>query len=126
MAQKKDIKLDLRAEPDFITQCIGKLAVVCWIFTFLAIIIAIVALPVVRNLMNTALNLNLKPAWSQLLYYIDFYVLAAILVSSGLGLYFNSMRHRRRTDQYNVSLVYFLVLSALCMIGYLFFFQKIL
>ncbi len=126
MAQKKDIKLDLRSEPDFITKSIGKFAGLCWILTFLAIILTALALPVIRNVISTTFNLDLKPTWSKLLYHIDFYVLAAIFVVSGVGLYFNSIRHRRRTDKYDASLLYFLVLSALCMVGYLVFFQKIL
>ena len=126
MAQKKDIKLDLRSEPDFITKSIGKFAGLCWILTFLAIILTALALPVIRNVISTTLNLDLKPTWSKSLYHIDFYILAAIFVVSGVGLYFNSIRHRRRTDKYDVSLLYFLVLSALCMAGYLVFFQKIL
>ncbi len=126
MAQKKDIKLDLRSEPDFISKSIGKFAVVCWVLTILAVIITGLALPVVRDFIGTAFNLDLQSTWSKLLYHIDFYAFAAIFVVSGLGLYFNSIRHRRRTDKYNPSLLCFLVLSALCMIGYLIFFQRIL
>ena len=126
MAQKKDIKLDLRAEPDFIMKSLGKFAVVCWILTFIAIILACLAMPGIRNFLSTSFNLNLKPTWSKLLYRIDFYVLTAIFVISGLGLFLNSIRHRRRTDKYDVSLIYFLILSGLCMIGYLIFFQRIL
>ncbi|HBF37169.1 MAG TPA: hypothetical protein DDW50_07595 [Firmicutes bacterium] len=126
MAQKKDIKLDLRSEPDVITKSIGKFSLICWILTFTAIVVACLAMPTVRNFLSTSFSLNLKPAWSKILYHIDFYILTVIFVISGLGLFLNSIRHRRRTDKYDPSLVYFLILSALCMIGYLIFFQKIL
>ena len=126
MARKKDIKLDLRSEPDFISKSVGVLTAVCWILTISAVIIAGLALPAVRNSISTAFKLDLKPAWSKLLYHIDFCVLAVIFVASAVGFYFNLIRRRRRTDTYNSSLICFWVLSALCMAAYYFFFQKIL
>lgn len=126
MAQKKDIKLDLRSEPDFIMKSIGRFSLICWVLTIVAVVVTGLALPVVRNFISTAFNLDLSVKWSKLLYHIDFFILAAVFVVSGLGIFFNSKRHRRRTDRYDTSLLYFLILSALCIIAYLVFFQKIL
>jgi hypothetical protein len=126
MGGKKDINLDLRSKPDLITKSIGKFPVICWSLTFGALIITCLAIPVVRTFLNSTFSLNLKLEWSKLLYHIDFYILAVIFLISGLGLYLNSIRNRRRTDQYNPSLIYFLVLSAVCIAGYLIFFESIL
>lgn len=126
MSAKKDIKMDLRSEPDFITRAISNFAPICWFLTIGALIITALALPMVRNFINSVFSINLQTAWSKILYQIDFYFLSAIFLVSGVGLIFNSMRHRRRTDKFNTSLIYFLVLSAICMVGYLIFFKSIL
>jgi hypothetical protein len=126
MFGKKEINLDLRSEPDLITKSIAKFSVVCWYLTIGALIITCLAIPVVRNFFNVTFGLNLKSGWSKTLYHIDLYLLIAIFLISGLGLTFNSIRHRRRTDRYDATLIYFVVLSALCIIGYLLFFRAIM
>lgn len=127
MFGKKEINLDLRSEPDLIAKSIGKFSVFCWFLVLCAIIAVFLALPVIRNFINLTFSLNLTHQWSVILYNIVFYILAAIFVISGMGLILNSIRHRRRTDQYNISLIYFLVLSAICMVGagFLIFFKGI-
>jgi hypothetical protein len=126
MAGKKEINLDLRSEPDLITKSISKFSLICWCLTLGALILAGLALPTVRIFLSNVLNLSLKTNWSKILYHVDFFILAAIFIISGLGLFLNSIRHRRRTDQYDTSLVYFLILSAICIVGYLIFFNNIL
>jgi hypothetical protein len=123
MFGKKEINLDLRSKPDFIVKSIGKFPVVCWVLVIGAVIDTCLAMPVVRNFLNFTFSLKLTDQWSKILYHIDFYILTAVFVVSGIGLLVNSTRHRRRTDEYNTSLIYFLVLSAICMAGYLIFFR---
>ena len=126
MVGKKDIDLNLRSKSDIINKSIAVSPSVCWYLTLGALIVAVLAMPVVRNFLNVSFALNLKKGWSKTLYPIDFSLLVAVLLVSGIGLFLNSIRHRRRTDRYNTSLVYFLVLSAICIIGYLIFFKSII
>jgi peptidoglycan biosynthesis protein MviN/MurJ (putative lipid II flippase) len=125
MFGKKEIDLNLRSEPDKLIKSIGRFSLVSWSLTLIAFVVTCLAMPVVRKFLTDTFNLELKKGWSTTLYQIDFYLFTAIFIVSGLGLLLNSLRHRRRTDRYNYSLVYFVVLSALCMIGYLIFFKSI-
>lgn len=121
MFGKKNIDLNLRAEPDFWARSIKKFACVSWYLAGIVLLIAVFALPPVRFFINTSFDLNLKTKWSQSLLQIDFYLLLTIFIVSSVGLYINSIRHRRRNDQYNASLIYFTLLSALSIIGYIIF-----
>lgn len=125
MFGKKEINLDLRSKPDFVTKSIAKFSVLCWCLTLGALIITCLAIPVVRTFLNITFSLDLTHEWSKTLYRIDFYCLAAIFLVSGLGLILNSIRHRRRTDHYDIPLIYFLIFSAVCIVGYLIFFKSI-
>lgn len=126
MFGKKEINLNLRSEPDLVSKSIGRFSVVCWCLIFAALIVTSLAMPAVRTLLNDNFALGLSKGWSKTLFNIDFYLLAATFLVSGFGLLLNSLRHRRRTDSYNTSLIYFMVLSALCIIGYLIFFKSII
>ncbi|HBE78238.1 MAG TPA: hypothetical protein DDW65_10730 [Firmicutes bacterium] len=126
MFGKKEIDLDLRSDANTVTKSIERFSTICWCLLLGAIVITALAIPVVRNFLSSTFGLKLTKSWSKLLFQIDFLFLAAILIVSGIGLFINSFRHRRRTDRYNISLIYFLVLSALCMGGYLIFFKGII
>jgi hypothetical protein len=125
MFGKKEINLDLRSKPDLVAKSIAKFSMVCWCLILGAIIITCLALPVVRNFLNITFSFDLTPQWSKSLFNIDFYLLIAIFLISGIGITLNSIRHRRRTDHYDVSLIYFLILSAIFAIGYLVFFNNL-
>jgi uncharacterized membrane protein len=126
MFGKKEINLNLRSEPDMVAKSIGRFSVASWYLALTALIVTCLAMPAVRTFLNETFAFELKKSWSTLLYNIDFYLLVAIFLLSGLGVLLNTLRHRRRTDRYNPTLIYFMVLSALCIIGYLAFFKSII
>ena len=126
MFGKKEINLNLRSEPDVVAKSIGRFSVASWCLALAALIVTCLAMPAVRTFLNETFAFELKKVWSKTLYNIDFYLFVAIFLLSGLGVLLNALRHRRRTDHYNPSLVYFMVLSALCIIGYLIYFKNIL
>jgi predicted membrane protein len=109
-----------------VAKSIARFSMSCWCLSLAALIVTILAMPAVRSFLNVTFALELKKGWSKILYNIDFYLLAAIFIVSGIGLFVNSLKQKRRTDHYDTSLIYFLVLSAFCIIGYLIFFRSII
>jgi hypothetical protein len=126
MFGKKEINLNLRSNPDRVAKSIGRFSVASWCLALAALVVTCLAMPAVRIFLNTTFAFGLQKSWSTILYHIDFYLFIAIFVISGLGVLLNALRHRRRTDHYNPTLIYFMVFSALCIIGYLVFFQSII
>ncbi|MGE5582136.1 MAG: hypothetical protein ACM3X9_06325 [Bacillota bacterium] len=117
---KKDINLSLRSEPDFWSNSIPMFALISWCLTIAALVISCLFIPEIQKVLNDSFAVVIPTSLVKFLLKFNFYLLGVDFLVSAAGVCINSLRHRRRTDKYNFSLIFLTVLSALGAVIYFF------
>jgi len=105
---------DRRRGPDIWSRVMRWMAVAVWGLMLAAMLLLGWAKPKVETFFDRYYQLDLRSSWDMELAHYIFYCMIAGLLLSVAGLVINNRRHRRRDDEYLVSLM----LSAiLCLSG---------
>ena len=97
------------------------LAVIGWLLMFAAIFITAIAKPEKKNYFNK-LAWSLRTTWDMEMFMYFFYLMILGFCISVVGFAINIKRHRRKNDEYLVSLILLGLTSIVGIAIYLFFF----
>jgi hypothetical protein len=84
-----------------------------WGFAILTAMLLSHAQPEKENFITRILNITLPHVWNRRLLWISFTMLVSAFVSCAIGLVFNVMRYRRKSDHFSKPLVVLGVISAI-------------
>ena len=110
-----------RKGPDFWLRSLGWLAVVGWLCMFIALILFEKAKPPAGSFFERREGMYIRRSWNEDLGEYMGYLMIAGLIISILGLMINAKRHRRKSDQYRLSLILLGLISAAGIVYYFFF-----
>jgi len=105
-----------RKGKDTVLQVVTIMAVIGWTLLLIALFIIDKASPqeieLYFNIVDTGASSS-PGAWNQHLLQLVFYIMLLGMCLSGVGLYLNSKRNRRRNDSYYLSLIFLGIVSTI-------------
>lgn len=110
-----------RTKTDIWFKSVKWFAVIGWLLVFIAIFITSIAKPENKNYFNK-LTMNLRTTWDMELFRYFFYLMILGCCISVVGFAVNIKRHRRKNDEYHISLILLGLTSSFGIAIYLFFF----
>jgi hypothetical protein len=100
-----------RSGPDILVNLIKTLSIVCCLLLIGALLLLDLAKPGIETFFDRLLDVQLRENWDQELLLSHFYLVAIMCALSLLGLIFNKMRTRRKTDRYSKTLIFATIFS---------------
>lgn len=114
-------KLNRRRGPDSMVRAINILAGLTWFLVLLVFILVTFAKPRVETFFDRQYNVSLSGKWDQTILAYAFILLFILVLICFIGIVININRHKRKTDKYNKSLIWFGIISLIGMLYYLIF-----
>lgn len=108
--------MDRRRKPDGIIKLVTFTSFVGWIMIILCSMLIIYAKPEQTNMFYEMFNIHTRSYWNYSLLNIVFMLLTFLLILSLIGILMNALRHRRKTDRMNKSLIFQAIMSGFGMI----------
>ena len=106
-----------RKRKDIFTKCVQWFAAVSWIIAVAIVLIFAFAQPPRENIYTHLLNFIASKAWNMKYIYFAVWMLIANIAVCLFGLIFNAMRHKRKTDRFNKSILILGTLSVISLIA---------
>lgn len=119
--EKRKIK-NRRRGPDILIKWINYSAIFSWILIFIVFIVVSIAKPPVEGFFDRQYGIKVSATWDTTLLEYAFLMMFPLLLICIIGLLINSLRHQRKTDTYNKSLIVCFILSLLGIIYYFVYF----
>ena len=110
-----------RHGPDVLVKAISIISGISWLIVFVVFILVSYAKPKMETLFDRQYNIQLRQNWDKTMLGYAIFLLGLITVICLAGILINMSRHRRRTDRYNKSLIFFCVGSIIGILVYLVF-----
>ena len=108
-----------RRGPDILIKWIHYISIFCWALIFVIFIVVSVAKPPVEGFFDRQYGIRVNAAWDKTLLDSAFYLMFPLLIICAVGLLINSIRHQRKTDTYNKTLIISFFLSLAGIIYYI-------
>jgi hypothetical protein len=108
-----------RHGPDTMVKAINILAGATWFLVLIVFIMVTFAKPRMETFFDREYSISLSGRWDQTVLSYAFFLLMVLVFICFIGIMINMSRHRRKTDRYNRSLIWFGVISLLGMFYYL-------
>jgi hypothetical protein len=105
--------MERRRRSDAVVKLVTITSIVGWILIAISSMLAIYAKPEQTNFFHELFNLPYRTHWDYSLLDVVYILLIALLLISILGILFNSMRNRRKTDKFRKSLIFQAFMSIL-------------
>ena len=121
MAFRPGIDTERRKGPDLWIKSLRWFAIVGWLFMVSALVIFAKAKPQVETFIERYYSIKLRTIWDMEWMRYIFYLMILGLCISCVGLAINIKRHRRKNDEYRVSMILLGLISLFGIILYLFF-----
>jgi hypothetical protein len=117
-----DLKIkDRRKGPDVLLKTISIITGITWFFILLFYIIISYARPQIETrFFNSLFKVPIENNWDKSLLPVAIIILALLVIICFIGIVVNFFRHKRRTDRFNKSLIFFGLGS---LMGLIYFFQ---
>ena len=100
-----------RKRKDIITKCIQWFAGVSWLTAIAIFFVFALAQPPQENVFTKHLNFVVNQSWNMRYIYFSTVLLSVNVGICLFGFIFNLMRHKRKTDRFNKSIIFLGVLS---------------
>jgi hypothetical protein len=97
--------------------------IVSWIVLFSIMLITDMAKPPIETFFDRMFNVKLRTYWDTGLIRLALVFMVVLFLLSVAGIIANSMRHRRKTDRYNKSVIFSATASFIGILFYIFYFQ---
>jgi L-asparagine transporter-like permease len=97
---------DRRRKPDGIIKLVTLTSTIGWIMIILCSMLIIYAKPEQTNMFFKMFNIHTRDYWNYSLLNIVLMLLTFLLILSLIGILMNALRHRRKTDRINKSLIF--------------------
>ena len=114
-------KFNRRRGPDSMVRAINILSGLTWFLVLMVFILVTFAKPRVETFFDRQYNVTLSGKWDQTILAYAFILLFILVLICFIGIIININRHKRKTDRYNKSLIWFGIISLLGMVYYLIF-----
>ncbi|MBM4054246.1 MAG: hypothetical protein FJ264_06140 [Planctomycetes bacterium] len=98
---------DRRKKPDVWIRALQLFIIVSWVAAIGAIVVIGIASPKIETFFDRKLEVNLRKTWNTDVAKYFLYMMIAGLCASIFGIIINTRRHRRKSDQYYYSLMFF-------------------
>lgn len=119
-AYRPGIDPDRRKKPDIWVKSLRWLAVVGWLIMLVALFIISEAKPQTQNFFDKITTSQPTTTWNIELAGYIFYLMLIGLVMGTAGIVINVKRHRRKTDEYRISLILITLMSFIGILLYIF------
>ncbi len=119
-AYRPGIDPDRRKKPDMWVKSLRWLAVVGWLIMLVALFIISEAKPQTQNFFDKITTSQSTTTWNIELAGYIFYLMLIGLVMGAAGIVINVKRHRRKTDEYRISLILITLMSFIGILLYIF------
>ena len=107
---------DRRRKPDIVIKLVHTISISGWLMIIICSLVAINAKPEQTNLFYKMFNIPVRGYWNYSLLSFVFALLIFLLCLSLIGILLSAMRHRRKTDRINKSLIFQAVMSVVGML----------
>lgn len=108
--------VERRRKPDIVVKLVTITSAIGWMLIVVCLLLAGFAKPEQTNMFYEMFNIPVRGYWNYSVLYIVFVILIFLFVISLLGILFNAMRQRRKTDKINKSLIFH---AAMALVGIL-------
>ncbi|MBN2038588.1 MAG: hypothetical protein JW864_01005 [Spirochaetes bacterium] len=112
-------KQNRRRGPDTLVKSINVLAGVTWFLILVVFILITFAKPRVETFFDRQYNISLGGGWDKTIISYAVILLFILVMICFIGIIININRHKRKTDKYNKSLIWFGIISLIGMIYFL-------
>lgn len=113
--------VERRRKKDWVTTVIPYLSVAAWIIAAVALVLLDQASPQGESFFSRMLGAPVRSSWNTSMLYTAFIALASSFVICLIGFLFNLLRHSRKTDRFNKSVI---ILGACSLVGLVAFFIR--
>lgn len=103
--------VDRRKGPDFWAKWVSWAGIIVWIIVFVIVFIVDKAKPRVENFIDRMFHVTLRKTWDTSLMLYAFYLLLFLFLLCALTIIINMYRHRRKTDRFNPTVIFFGIAS---------------
>lgn len=124
--QDKKSYVEKRRKDDWITITIKVIGIVGWVFIIAILSIVDSAKPGQEDWLTRLTGAEVSHHWNLALLPYGLFLLIFVLVVTVFGIIFNRMRHRRKTDRYNISVIILCVGSFIGLIYYIIRFGELI
>jgi hypothetical protein len=122
--QSNNVKyFERRKGPDLLVKWVKWTGIVSWIVLFSIMLITDMAKPPIETFFDRMFNVKLRTYWDTGLIRLALVFMVVLFLLSVAGIIANSMRHRRKTDRYNKSVIFSATASFIGILFYIFYFQ---
>jgi hypothetical protein len=108
-----------REGPDLLLKFITWISIIGWALISSVLLIIARAEPESETFFDRLLQVQVRKTWDTELLHYAFILMIFLFIISGVGLYINSKRMRRKGDKYRLSLITMAIFSAVGMVVYL-------
>lgn len=116
---KSKFFFDRRRKTDWITRSIQIIGIAGWILAAGTLLFIDRAKPGTDDFFTTLFHGSVSYSWDEQLLRYSFFIFVGIFVLCLLGMIFNMLRHRRKSDKYNKSII---ILGLMSFAGIIYFF----
>lgn len=110
--------VDRRKGPDFWVKWVRRVGIIVWIIVIAIIFIIDKAKPPLESFLDRMFNIQLRKTWDDSLMFYAFCLLLFLFLLCAFTMVINIYRHRRKTDRFNPTVIFFGITS---MIGIIIF-----
>lgn len=112
-----------RHKKDWVVRSVNIIAVIGWLCAFVSLMLIDQAKPEIEDFFSRLLNHRVRDYWDVALLRIGVGALTVSFVTCVTGFFVNMIRHRRKTDRYNKSII---ILAAITFIMLIVFIGKLM
>ncbi|MCX8128795.1 MAG: hypothetical protein N3I35_01695 [Clostridia bacterium] len=119
MSGNRRIFVERRKGPDMLTKWVKWTGIIGWFIIISVVFIISEAKPRVENFFDRLFNVKLRKTWDEDLLRYSFILMILLFLLCTIAMIFNILRHRRKTDRFNKSIILLGLASLLGSIIYL-------
>jgi hypothetical protein len=116
--------VDRRRGRDWVTKAASLFTAVGWVLAMVMMLLFSKAQPETENFLTRVLNISINTSWNTRFLWLSLFALLCTLVICLLGIVFNLMRFRRKTDRINKPLIFLSAMSAIGIVLFLSVFYR--
>lgn len=114
-----------RKGEDWIIKTIRGISLVTWFLMLVVVMLIEKAKPVPETFFDRWMGLSSQQGWNLGLYHSAFLLMLLVMLLASLGLVFNSVRKRRKTDSWRVNLILIFIMALVGSAHYLFIYKTL-
>ena len=98
-------QIERRRRKDWVSKSIGIISGIGWVLSIVSLLLLETASPDKSNFFSRFLGAPVRGSWNSTVLMISFVSLVTVFAACALGMVFNILRHRRKSDRFNRSII---------------------